>query len=293
MKIIIAGSSGLVGSHLIPFLTAKGHQVQRLVRSKPQGNDILWDPNTQYIDKATFQNADIVINLAGENVASGYWTEFKKNRILESRVNATRTLANYLIAHRPKLWINASASGFYGSRGNEILTEQSSPGKGFLATVCQKWEAAAQPAINAGVKVAFLRTGVVLSPEGGALAKMLPLFKLGLGGIIGSGEQYMSWISITDVLSAIDFIIEHELTGPINLVSPQPVTNRQFTKTLGKVFHRPTFLPLPAFAARFVLGEMADEMLLASQRVEPKKLQSHSFQFADPNLESALQKLIR
>lgn len=294
MKIIIAGSSGLVGTALVSFLTEKGHDVQRLVRKNPKGNDIKWDPDALQVDRAPFERADIVINLAGDNVASGYWTQFKKKRILDSRVNTTKTIAQCLmnLNHPPKLWINASATGFYGSRGDEILTEQSTNGSGFLAKVCREWEAAAQPAINAGVNVAFLRTGVVLSSEGGALGKMLTPFKLGLGGKIGSGKQYMSWISIHDMVSIIAFIMEKGLTGPINIVSPGPVTNEQFTKVLGKVLHRPTFLAMPEFAARFVLGEMADEMLLASQRVEPKKLQAAGYSFIDTNLESTLQKLI-
>lgn len=297
MKILISGSTGLIGSALTSCFKERGYEVVRLVRSEALmgDNTILWDPEHRELKLEQFEGFDVVVNLAGENISSGRWSDKKKQKIRDSRVFGTHMLAELLarLQTPPKVFISASAIGYYGNRGDEIMTEESPAGKGFLSEVCQKWEEAANAAKNAGIRVVKLRIGVVLSTKGGALQKMLTPFKLGLGGIIGSGKQYMSWIAIDDVVGAVLYSINTDsLKGPVNAVSPQPETNYRFTKTLGKVLKRPTIFPLPAFVARFMLGEMADELLLSSTRVEPKSLIDSGYSFLYPELKHALKHLL-
>lgn len=297
MKICISGASGLVGSALLADLAATGHKVNRLVRerSRAVGGDLYWNPSNGEIDAAALAECDAVVNLAGESIAAARWTARQKEAIRSSRVNGTRTIAAALAKPNghPKILINASAVGYYGNRGDELLDETSTPGHDFLADVCQAWEAATEPAAQAGVRVVRVRFGVVLSGRGGALKTMLLPFRLGLGGKVGSGQQYMSWVALDDVVWAIIKCLQDPtLTGPVNVVSPEAVTNLQFTKVLGRVLSRPTIFPLPAFAARIALGEMADELLLASQRVRPKKLLDAGYSFKFPQLERALQHVL-
>jgi uncharacterized protein (TIGR01777 family) len=297
MKVAVTGSHGLIGKALCTDLGKAGHEVWRIVRtsSASGANEICWNPASGSIEAAKLESFDAVVHLAGENIAGQRWTEAHKRKILESRIQSTTLLAKTIaqLSQPPKVVASGSAIGFYGDRGSEKLTEASNPGTGFLAGVCRDWEDAIDSVQSAGVRVVKLRTGVVLSTEGGALAKMLPVFQLGGGGIIGSGQQYMSWISTTDEVKAIEFVLENShLTGPVNLVAPNAVTNAQFTKALGQVLHRPTFLPLPAFAAKIVLGEMADELLLSSQLVVPTKLSSAGFTYQFPKLEDALRQAL-
>ncbi len=293
MKILATGSTGLVGSALIPFLTTGGHEVVRLSRRKPDTAEpvIQWDPSAGELPKDELEDFDAVIHLAGESIAEGRWTDEKKARIRNSRIEGTRLLCETLasLERKPRVLISASAIGFYGDRGDEVLTEESSSGDSFLAKVCWDWETAADPARAAGIRVVHPRIGIVLSADGGALAKMLTPFKLCAGGVVGSGKQYWSWVALDDLIG----IIHHGLTretieGPVNAVAPNPPTNREFTKTLGKVLGRPTIFPMPAFAARVALGEMADELLLASARVIPRRLQESGYEFRFTELEAAL-----
>ena len=291
MKILVSGSSGLIGSALVPLLSARGHSITRLVRMDPQPGQIHWDPERGTIEAARLEGFDAVVHLAGQNIAAGRWTPEQKARIRVSRAKGTRILAEALAAlpAPPQVLICASAIGYYGNRGDEVLQEESPAGSGFLPEVCQAWEAAAAPARKMGIRVINLRTGVVLSAAGGALAKMLPAFKMGIGGVVGNGRQYMSWIALNDVVGAIVHALSNPaLDGPVNAVAPHPLTNREFTVTLGRVLSRPTLFPLPAFAVRLAFGEMADELLLASQRVEPAKLASSGYKFQFPELEGAL-----
>lgn len=296
MKILVSGSTGLIGSALVPFLTTGGHEVLRLVRSaaKEEGT-VRWDPERGEIDADALEGLDGVVHLAGENIASGRWSEEVKRRIRDSRVKGTRLLAATLAARRqpPRALVCASAIGFYGHRGAEVMTESSRAGTGFLSDVCREWEAASQAASDAGIRVVHVRIGVVLSSRGGALAKMLTPFRLGLGGIVGSGQQYMSWIALDDVVGAIHHcLMEESLSGPANAVAPNPVTNREYTKTLGSVLSRPTLLPMPAFAVRLAFGEMGDELLLSSTRVEPRALVAAGYEYRFPELRGALQHLL-
>jgi len=295
MKVLITGATGLVGRHLAPFLTTQGHEVFRLVRGTPkEANDIPWDPAQGELPAASLEGLDGVVHLAGEPI-SKRWTAVQKERIVRSRVDSTRLLCDALskLQRKPKVLVCASAIGYYGDRGSESLTEDSSRGAAFLADVCEGWEAACDPARAAGIRVVNLRTGVVLSMEGGALAQMLLPFRAGVGGVVGSGRQYWSWIAVDDVAGAIHHCLTHaELTGPVNATAPLPATNYEFTKTLGGILHRPTFCPVPAFAARTLLGEMADELLLASARVLPQKLQQTGYQFRFATLESALRHVL-
>jgi uncharacterized protein (TIGR01777 family) len=295
MKILIAGASGLVGSALIPPLEADGAEVTRLVRSTPKPGEIEWHPNQDSMDPARLEGFDAVINLAGENVAAGRWTEDQKRKIHDSRVNGTHLLSEAMakLAKPPRVFLCASATGFYGDREDEVLDEHSDSGGGFLAGVCREWEKATEPAVAAGVRVVNLRFGVIISREGGMLAKLLTPFKMGMGGKVGSGKQFISWVAIDDVTSTIKLALNDEtFRGPLNVVSPNPVTNEVFTKTLGHVLSRPTALAMPAFAARLAFGEMADEMLLASQYVVPKRLTDAGFEYKYPELEGALQKYV-
>lgn len=297
MIIAVTGSTGLVGTALVGALEAEGHVVQRVVRRpvRDDQHEIQWDPAAGQIDSAAFSGVDAVVHLAGEGLAAHRWTVSFKEEIRDSRVRGTRLLCEALggLANKPGVLVSASAVGYYGDRGEEVVDESSAPGKGFLADVCQQWEAATQPARDAGIRVVNLRLGVVLSPQGGALAQMLTPFKLGLGGVIGSGRQFLSWIAIDDLVSAIQFMLGIEsLVGPVNATAPNPVTNREFTKTLGRVLNRPTVFPMPAFAARLAFGEMADEMLLSGVRAAPCVLTEAGFAFEFPELETALQQLI-
>ncbi|PYS63957.1 MAG: TIGR01777 family protein [Acidobacteria bacterium] len=285
MKILVAGASGLVGSALIPSLESDGAEINRLVRSSPKANEIEWHPNHGGIDATRLEGFDAIINLAGENIAEGRWTDEKKRKIRDSRVDGTHLLSEAIakLATKPRVFLCASATGFYGDRDDEFLDETSDSGGGFLANVCRDWEGATESAAKAGVRVVNLRFGPILAREGGMLGKMLTPFKLGMGGKVGSGKQ------IDDVVGASKLALPDEsIHGPLNVVSPNPVTNEEFTKTLGEVLSRPTVMSIPAFAARLAFGEMADEMLLVSQRVAPKKLNEAGYQFKHPELESAL-----
>lgn len=297
MKILIAGASGLVGSALTLFLIRRGHKVSKLVRKTPsQPYEIYWDPAQQKINPSDIEGFDAIVNLAGDPIAEGRWTAAKKQRILESRIQSTKLLVDTIgkLTQKPKVLVNASAIGFYGNSGDAIVTETSKPGTDFLADVCQQWEKTADSVEAFGVRLVKLRTGVVLSNEGGALKKMALPFKLCLGGVIGSGKQYMSWIMIEDMLAIIEEAISNQkYSGAINVVSDDPVTNKEFTKALGSVLNRPTILPLPAFAARLAFGEVADALLLSSCRVKPQKLQGYGYKFLFPKLHEALGYLLK
>jgi hypothetical protein len=296
MRVAITGSSGLIGSALAPSLTGGGHQVFRLVRGVvPGANCIRWDPSSGVRDLTLLEGMDGVVHLAGENIAGGRWTERRKAEIRRSRVEGTRRLVEAFgrLGRPPKVLVVASAIGFYGDRGGEVLTEESPAGHDFLAQVCREWEAAAAEAGKLGMRVVSPRFGIVLSPDGGALQKMLLPFRMGAGGRVGSGEQYWSWIALEDVVGAIQHALAGDaLTGPVNVVAPAPVTNAEFTRVLARVLRRPAIAPLPAIAARLMLGEMADALLLASARVVPKRLQETSYQFRFPELEGALRHLL-
>lgn len=297
MRILVTGSSGFIGSALIPHLVATGHGVTRLVRSAPRpgGEEVFWNPEAGKIDSASLEGFDAVVHLAGENIAAGRWTARRKARIRDSRITGTRLLAQTLagLVKRSRALICSSAIGYYGNRGDEILKESSPPGADFLAGVCCEWEAAAGPAAGAGIRVVNLRTGIVLGREGGVLGKMLLPFQLGLGGKIGGGKQYMSWIAMDDLAGVFLHALRTDsLAGPVNAVAPQPVTNAEFTKTLGRILHRPTLFPMPAFAARLALGEMADALLLSSARVEPARLVETGFQFRFRALEPAVRHVL-
>lgn len=296
MKILITGATGLIGRELTADLIRQGHEVFRLTRSQPkEPNDIPWNPTAGEISTARLEGLDAVVHLAGENIAGSRWTAAVKERLRTSRVQGTKLLCDALckLQSPPKTLIGASAIGYYGDRGDEQLTEDAPVGRGFLAELCRDWEAAAEPARQKGIRVVHLRIGVVLTPKGGALAQMLTPFKLGLGGVVGSGKQYWSWVAIDDVIGAISHGLKHtEISGPMNAVAPNAVTNYDFTKALGRVLHRPTIFPLPAFAARIVLGEMADELLLSSARVVPQRLQQTGYQFRCPTLDGALAQVL-
>lgn len=293
MKIAITGASGMIGSELSAFLSTGGHNVMSIVRSKPTGeNEIFWQPSDETLQVSDLPGVDALVHLAGESIASGRWTEERKRRILESRVKGTSLLAKRLAAMKnpPKVVISASAIGYYGKCGAEIVSEDSAPGDDFLADVVQAWEDAWQPAVDAGIRVVKLRFGIVLSLAGGVLAKMHLPFQMGAGGIIGNGQQYMSWVALDDLLGIINHaLFNAEMEGVYNAVAPQPVTNKKFTKTMGKVMHRPTFAPLPTPAVKLMFGEMGELLLLGGQNVSAQKLVDTGYEFLYPRLEPALQ----
>ena len=295
MKILVTGATGLVGSAVVPFLAGGDHEIARLGRSAPGAGDIRWDPDAGALEARALEGFDGVVHLAGENIASGRWNAAKKRRIKESRVRGTRLLAETLagLERPPRVLVSASAVGFYGDRGDEELTERSPAGSGFLSDVCREWEAATEAAEGKGIRVVHARLGVVLSRDGGALGKMLTPFRLGAGGIVGNGRQYMSWITLDDTAAALGHLLATETaSGPVNVVAPVPVTNREFTSTLGRVLRRPTVFPLPGFVARVVFGEMADALLLASTRVQPAGLLDSGYVFRHGSLEEGLRHVL-
>ncbi len=302
MHVLVSGTSGLVGQALLAELRKNGHSATALLRPRTRVPEdfkfgrVAWDPGSGYIDAESLHRLDAVVHLAGASIAGGRWTAARKEAIRRSRVDSTRLLCE-TIAKRPavpKVLVCASAVGYYGDRGADTMTEESAPGTDFLAQVCREWEAATAPAEAQGIRVVHLRLGVVLSARGGALAKMLTPFKLGVGGRIGTGSQFMSWIALHDVVRAIIFALETEsLRGAVNAVAPRPVTNAEFTRTLGGVLGRPTLFPMPAFAARAAFGEMADALLLASTRVRPARLEEAGFTFQYPELEGALRAVLK
>jgi hypothetical protein len=305
MRVLISGSTGLIGSVLAKDLAAAGHETAGLVRpgSAASGADVRWDPSAPQgapragaVDTGALAGFGAVVHLAGESI-SGRWTRAKKARILDSRVQGTQALCKALAAldaaARPAVLVSASAIGYYGDRGDELLAEDAGPGKMFLSGVCGQWEAATAPAAEAGIRVANTRFGVVLSARGGALREMLTPFRMGLGGRVGSGRQYMSWIELSDAVAAIRWILDHAaLAGPVNVASPNPVTNAEFAAALGRALHRPALLPTPAFALRLAFGQMADELLLASTRTVPRKLLDSGFKFRCPTLPEALRQAL-
>ncbi|HYF38145.1 MAG TPA: TIGR01777 family oxidoreductase [Gemmatimonadales bacterium] len=297
MNVVISGASGLIGTALAARLKSAGHRVQRLVRRRAATEEISWDPAAGKLDAAPLEGSDAVINLAGENIGVR-WTEARKVRIRQSRVQGTTLLSQTLarLVRPPQVLISVSAVGIYGDRGDETLTESSAPGdpgRDFLVAVCREWEAAANPARAAGIRVVHPRIGVVLSPEGGALQKLLLPFRLGVGGKTGSGNQWMSWVALDDVAEALVYLLTAEsLEGPVNLTAPVPVTNRDFTRVLGQVLGRPAVLPVPALALRAIFGEMANRTLLSSARVLPERLIRSGYRFAYPELEGALRSML-
>lgn len=291
LTVAVSGASGLVGSALVPFLTTGGHRVRRLVRGQPEAGDIAWAPGQGEMDMIALEGVDAVVHLAGAPIAEGRWTEERKALIRRSRVEGTRVLCESLarLARPPKVLVSASAMGFYGSRGDEVLTESSPPGEGFLADVTREWEAATAPAEQAGIRVVHLRLGVVLSSRGGALAKMLPAFLAGAGGRIGDGRQWMSWVSLEDVLGLIHTaLLTPSVRGPVNAVSPNPLRQEELARTLGHVLSRPALMPLPAAAVRAAFGEMGQETLLLSSRIRPEVAERQGFTFLHPTLEQTL-----
>ncbi len=290
MKIVVSGASGLIGSALVPALEAEGHEVRRLVRREAQGAaEIAWDPASSTLDADALRGVEAIVNLSGATIGRR-WTEARRREILDSRVDTTALLARTAAALDPTPGglVCASGAGMYGDRGDEILTEASEPGSGFLADVVRAWEAAANPAREAGIRVVNLRQGIVLAKDGGALDRMLPPFKLGLGGRIGSGKQWWTWVGLDDVAAAYSFALGGDLSGAVNLSAPNPVTNEQLTIALGKALGRPTVFPLPAFAARAAFGQMGEEMLLGGQRALPRRLLDAGFEFAAPTIDVGL-----
>ena len=293
LEIAVSGGGGLVGSALMGALERDGHRVRRLVRREPAAgrSEVFWDPAAGEVDAGGLRGIDAAVNLCGENLASGLWTQQRKKRIRDSRVLSTRLIAEMLagLDPPPAVLINASAIGYYGSRGEEDLDETSRAGTGYLADLCQEWEAATEPAESRGIRVVKLRTGVVFSRKGGALPKMLPVFKLGLGGRIGDGRQFMSWIGHAELVRVIRFaLLREELRGPLNAVAPSPVRNAEFTRVLAQVLHRPAVFPVPALLVRLGLGEMGRETLLSGAKVLPRRLEQAGYRFEHPDLESAL-----
>lgn len=297
MRVLITGAGGLIGSALQRSFREKGYEMLLASRSEPKDDSyIQWSVEDGFSDSSRLEDVDAIVHLAGESVNGLRWTDEKKRAIRDSRVLGTRNIVSAisLLKHRPKVLVSSSAIGFYGERGDEEVTESSPAGNTFLADVSKEWEGEARRAEDAGVRTVLLRTGIVLSRDGGALGTMLTPFKLGVGGIIGSGKQWMSWISLDDHIAAINFAIENEnIRGAVNSVSPEPVTNEEFTKTLGEILYRPTFIPLPEFAVSMLMGEMGDELLLTSTKVIPKRLQDAGFEFKYPDLRTALEHAVK
>ncbi|MEO8199052.1 MAG: TIGR01777 family oxidoreductase [Gemmatimonadota bacterium] len=295
LRIAIAGASGFVGSNLIPFLTTGGHTVLRLVRRQARAGEIEWNPDQGTLDASRMEGVDAVINLAGENIATR-WTDHAKQGIRESRIRSTTLLATTMarLEKRPQAFISVSAVGYYGDTGDQEVDETTKAGDGFLPEIARAWEDAAGPAALAGIRVVHPRFGIILSPAGGALAKMLPIFKLGAGGRLGSGKQWMSWVAMDDVLGSIHHLLTHpSLSGPVNLVSPNPVRNEEFTRVLARVVSRPAIAPVPPFALHLLYGrEMPDETLLSGARVLPRRLESDGYVFRFPDLEDALRHVL-
>jgi uncharacterized protein len=294
-RILVSGASGPIGGALLPALKAQGATVARLVRKSGTGNDqIVWDPALP-LSPDLISGFDAVIHLSGESIV-GRWTDDKKRRIIDSRVQGTGHLVEAMVkaAQPPRVFVSASAVGYYGNRGDEILQEESPSGQGFAAEICRQWEAATQPAAQAEIRTAQMRFGVVMSADGGALPKMLPPFRLGLGGNLGDGRQWSPWVSVRDVVGAIQHVVGNQsLSGPVNIVAPNPVTNAEFTRVLASVLHRPAIFPMPAFAVRLIFGEMGEELFLASARVEPSKLVAGGYRFQHPDLRNALQEILQ
>jgi uncharacterized protein len=292
MDVVVSGASGLIGSALCTSLAGDGHRVIRLVRRPPQGpGEIRWDPAGDTIDATALEGVDAVVHLAGAGIADKRWNAARKREILGSRTSGTSLLAGALakLERPPAALVSGSAVGYYGDGGEAVLTEQSPPGDVFLSTLCEAWEAAAAPAADAGIRTAFVRTGLVLTPKGGPLAKLLPLFRFGLGGRMGGGREWWSWISLTDEVRAIRFLLDHDVAGPVNLTAPAPVRNAELTEVMGRVLHRPTLLPVPSFGPKLLLGtDLANQLLFLSQRIEPAVLRANGFTFAHPDLETAL-----
>ena len=295
MKIVVSGASGLIGTQLVAKLSQSGHEVIRLVRRSPKAGEIQWNPKTGMLDAAALEGADAVIHLSGAGIGDKRWTSGYRKEILDSRTDTTALLAKTIasLSRKPSVFLSGSAIGIYGARSDEQLTEVSTHGTGFLAEVCEQWEAAAKPAVEAGVRTLYLRTGIVLSPKGGALKKLLPLFKLGVGGKFGNGKQWQSWISMDDEIGAIEYLLTANVSGAVNLTAPNPVTNAEFTKVLASVLKRPAIVPVPTFAPKILLGgELADALLFTGQRVIPAALNASGYMFKHTTLESALRSLL-
>ena len=295
MKIVISGASGLIGTQLVAKLSSSGHEVVRLVRRSPKSGEIQWNPKSGTLDAAALEGTDAVIHLSGAGIGDKRWTSGYRKEILDSRTATTALLATTMasLSRKPSVFLSGSAIGIYGARNDEQLTEVSTHGTGFLAEVCEQWEAAAKPAVDAGVRTVYLRTGIVLSPKGGALKKLLPLFKLGVGGKFGNGKQWQSWISIDDEIGAIEYLLTANVSGAVNLTAPNPVTNAEFTKVLASVLKRPAIVPVPTFAPKILLGgELADALLFTGQRVIPAALNASGYTFKHTTLESALRSLL-
>ncbi len=299
MKILITGASGLVGKALQKSFAQKGYEMLLAGRGEPKSaNEIRWSVEEGFLkeDLTRLEGLDAVVHLAGESISGLRWTEEKKRAIRESRVKGTQNVVNALadLKQKPKVFIAGSAMGFYGDRDDEIVSETSKPGDNFLADVAKEWETESRRAEDSGIRTVLLRTAIVLSKDGGALGTMLTPFKFGVGGVIGSGKQWMSWVSMDDVVEIVNFALENEnLRGAVNVASPNPVTNEEFTKTLGEVLYRPTFLPLPEFAVNLMFGEMGDTLLLNSTRIEPKRLREAGYEFRFPDLKKALENAVK
>jgi hypothetical protein len=299
MRVAVTGSSGLIGQALCSHLAGSGHDVVKVVRRSLQSGEdaVQWDPETGTIDAAGLEGVDAVVNLSGAGIGDRRWTEARKRVLIESRTRSTALLARTLagLDRKPSVLLNASAIGIYGERGDEIVTEPDPPGTDFLSSLCQRWESETAPAAEAGIRVVCARSGIVFTTEGGALPKLLPLFKLGLGGRFGSGAQWWSWITLDDEIRALAWLLERDDThGPVNLTAPNPVTNREFTRVMRTVLSRPAVLAVPRFGPKLLLGpELAESLLFTSARVQPAVLEASGFSFSQPTLEGALQEILR